>query len=317
MIALSAFGAVASASGLVHGVSIARVARRSARGRRLALSPFRNRWLAWHHLLGLTFGTLSFTWVLSGMLSFYPLASSAEAEPSAGDISAFRGTPLDPQAFTRDLGEALGQCQIALGGAVKRVELVVAGGAPFYVCLDARGASRIASADARSPANTTLETTHIAKFARALGAGAAVESEVLLAEGDAYYYPTHFEPDLAFPVLRTRFASGVVSYVSPRTLRVVRRYSSGGAAYRWLYPGLHSLDFPRLYRRPWLWHPLIVLALLGSLTLAASGVWLTLRWSSGRSRRHEHAALPEHAAGRPAIGNAPWQKGTGGRRIQG
>jgi len=292
VIALSALGALASASGLIHGVSAARIARRSARGRRLPLSPFRDRWLAWHHLLGLTFGIFSFTWVLSGMLSFYPLASSAEPEPSARDISAFRGAPLDPRAFTRDLGEALRQCQMALGGAIKRIELVVAGRAPFYVCSDGRAASRIVSADARAPANAALENDHITSFARALGAGAAIESEALLREGDAYYYPTHFEPDLTFPVLRTRFASGLVTYVSPRRLRVVRRYTNSGAAYRWLYHGLHSLDFPILYRRPWLWYPVMLTALLGSLTLATSGVWLTLRWSSGRSRRHGRHGSP-------------------------
>jgi hypothetical protein len=285
VIALSALGAVASATGLIHGIAVARIARRSARGTRLPLSPFRDRWLAWHHWLGLTFGVLSFTWVLSGMLSFYPLASSAQSEPTSRDLATFRAAPLDPRSFSRDLVEALAQCQQSLGAAVKRIELVVAGQAPFYLCSDGRGASRILSANDATQASAALSDARIAEFARPLGAGAAVESETLLASGDAYYYPTHFEPELAFPVLRTRFTSGLVTYVSPRTLRVVRRYSSGGVAYRWLYHGLHSLDFPALYRRSWLWHPLIVAALLGASLLAASGVWLSLRGASGRSPR--------------------------------
>lgn len=285
VIVVSALGVLASASGLIHGLAVARVARRSARGARLSLSPFRERWLALHHWLGLVFGVLSFTWVLSGLLSFYPLASSAESEPTPDDVSAFRAAPLDARFFTRNLAEALHECEVSLGGAVKRIELVIAGQRPFYVCNDGRGASRILSANDAAPPSAALASATIAGFARALGRGAAVEAETLLDSGDAYYYPTHFEPELTFPVLRTRFTTGLVTYVSPRTLRVVRRYSRGGAAYRWLYHGLHSLDFPALYRRSWLWHPTIVIALLGASLLSASGVWLSVRAATARARR--------------------------------
>ena len=289
VIALAALGAVASATGLIHGLAVARVARRSARGTRLPLSPFRDRWLAWHHWLGLCFGLLSFTWVLSGLLSFYPLASSAESEATARDLSLFRGAPLDPRAFTRNLAEALGECQRSLGGAVKRIELLVAGRAPFYVCADGRGASRILNAADETQARELLPQATIARLARPLGGGAKVASESMLHSGDSYYYRSHFEAERAFPVLRTRFTSGLVTYVNPRTLRIERRYSSAGAAYRWLYHGLHSLDFPVLYRRPWLWHPLIIAALLGASLLSLSGVWLSLRATTGRSPRRWRA----------------------------
>src|SRR6185369_10100451 len=177
VIALSALGAVASASGLIHGLAVMRVARRSASNRRLSLSPFRDRSLALHHYLGLVFGALSFTWVLSGMLSFYPFASSAESFPTAREVSAFRGAPLDPLSFTRSLNGALDECQRSLGSAVKRIEWVVAGKTPFYVCSDRRGASRILSANDEAPARISLPKATIAALARPLGAGAAVEAE--------------------------------------------------------------------------------------------------------------------------------------------
>jgi hypothetical protein len=302
VIALSALGAVASATGLAHGLAVARFARRSARGTRLALSPFQDRWLAWHHRLGLFFGLLSFTWVLSGMLSFYPFASSATSNPTARDVSAFRGAPLAPQNFTRNLVDVLAQCRTSLGGAVNRIELLVAGRAPYYRCSDGRGASRSLSADTDTAASEALATATLSHFTKPLGNGATVESETMLATADAYYYPTHLDPELEFPVLRTRFSGGFVTYVSPRSLRVVRRYSSAGAAYRWLYHGLHSLDFPALYRRPWLWHPLIVCALSGASLLAASGVWLSLRGATGLSARRWRArGLARSEPNRPEV----------------
>ena len=294
VIALAALGALASATGLIHGLATARTARRLPHGRQLPLSPFQDRWLAWHHLLGLVFGLLSFSWVFSGLLSFYPFASSAEGEPTWADIAAFRGGALAPRSFSRDLRQALAECENALGSSIKRIEFVRAGGAPFYICKNGAGAARTVSADAAAQPGATLRSAQIVAFARPLGGAAAVKSETWLQEGDAYYYPSHFEPDLPFPILRTRFAGGLVTYVSSRDLSVIRRYSNGGAAYRWLYHGLHSLDLPFLYRRAWLWHPLIVIALLGGLTLAASSAWLSVRWS----RRHlaQRSAMRSHEA---------------------
>ena len=79
-----------------------------------------------------------------------------------------------------------------------------------------------------TPPKAALSNARLESFARPLGAGAGVESETVLESADSYYYPSHFEPELPFPVLRTRFTSGLVTYVNPRTLRVERRYSTAG-----------------------------------------------------------------------------------------
>lgn len=292
LIALSALGAVASATGLVRGLLVARIARR-ARGRRLSWSPFRERWLAWHHLLGLGFGLLSFTWVASGLLSFYPLASWAESSPTEADVAALRGAPLAPRSFERDPRAALAECQIRLQTPIKRLVWARVGGAPFYICKNGAGATLVVSAASDLARSARDTRARLVDAVRALGQGTPVASETWLHEADAYYYPSHFEPDLAFPVLRTRFASGLVTYVSPESMSVVRRYSRGAASYRWLYHGLHSLDFPALYRRAWLWHPLIVAALLGGCALAASGAWLSLRWARSPQRRGVRASRAE------------------------
>jgi hypothetical protein len=308
VIVLASLAASMCVAGLIHGLITARFARR----RRLTLSPFRDSGLAWHHVLGLGFGVVSFTWLASGVLSFDPLGNWASSEPSEADIAAFRGGGLAPESFSRPLAEALEECRSSLKTDVKRIELARAGGAPFYVCKSDSGATRVVSAAAPQPPTASPSLAQVGGFARKLGRGARVTSEAWLTSGDAYYYPTHFAPDLPFPVLRTRFESGLVTYVNPTDLTVVRCYSPGAAVYRWLYHGLHSWDLPYLYRRRWLWHPVIVIALLSGAALAGSGVWLSLRWlwlgSRARATPAARAARsprPRFESGRGSAADSP------------
>jgi hypothetical protein len=56
--------------------------------------------------------------------------------------------------------------------------------------------------------------------------------------------------------------------------------SSGGRLNRWLYHGLHSLDFPLLYPRRPLWDALVIALSAGGLALAATTLlpgWRRLR----------------------------------------
>ncbi|MDB5501010.1 MAG: peptidase, partial [Tardiphaga sp.] len=67
-------------------------------------------------------------------------------------------------------------------------------------------------------------------------------------------------------------------HLDPVTGDLVGRSDSGRRAYRWLYNGLHSLDFPWLiaYRPAWdivVW----LLSLLG-MTISASGVVIGWRY---------------------------------------
>jgi hypothetical protein len=50
---------------------------------------------------------------------------------------------------------------------------------------------------------------------------------------------------------------------------------------RWLYQGLHSLDFPGLYQTPWLWYSLIIGLSLGGLALSLTSVIVGWRFLRG------------------------------------
>ena len=89
---------------------------------------------------------------------------------------------------------------------------------------------------------------------------------------DSYYYARAAERPL--PVLRVRYADEDESwlYLAARDGAIVQRETASGRPVRWLYHGLHSLDFPGLYQAGWLWDAVIVALSVGGLLLSMTSV---------------------------------------------
>jgi hypothetical protein len=99
----------------------------------------------------------------------------------------------------------------------------------------------------------------------------------LLDQYDAYYRDRR--RDAPLPViyaemndaLRTRY------YIDPKTARIVGTYSKRNWVSRWLYHGLHSLDFPWLYNHRPLWDIVVITLMLGGTALCVTSIVLTWR----------------------------------------
>jgi hypothetical protein len=71
--------------------------------------------------------------------------------------------------------------------------------------------------------------------------------------------------------------SGTRYYIDPKTGRTVGNYSSRNWINRWLYHGLHSLDFPWLYNYRPLWDIVVITLMLGGTALCVTSLVLTYR----------------------------------------
>jgi hypothetical protein len=72
-------------------------------------------------------------------------------------------------------------------------------------------------------------------------------------------------------------AVGTRYYIDPKTARVVGTYSARGWVSRWLYHGLHSLDFPWLYNYRPLWDIVVIALMLGGTAVCVTSIVLTWR----------------------------------------
>jgi len=64
----------------------------------------------------------------------------------------------------------------------------------------------------------------------------------------------------------------------------------GSRTERWLYQGLHSLDFPWLYQTPWAWYPLIIGLSLGGVALSLTSLVIAWRFLRAKLAASTHPA---------------------------
>jgi hypothetical protein len=294
---LALLGLFACVLGLILGVLSWRV-----RGARAPLgeSPFGNRWMRWHHALGLIAGVFACTWAFSGALSLSPFDWSPGPWPSGEEQARLAGGALNPRVFG-DVRAALDACA-RRGSAPREIEAVQLDGAGYYVC----SWSSAETALVHAGATETLRELPAAAIAAAVRHGwpgqriAAIERT---ASADAYHYPTHAEPAFR-PYVRIRFADAehTALYVDPFRAELLLRHVERTRLERWLYHGLHSWDFPWLYRHRALWYALVLALLAGGAALSVTGVVVTLRWLRRvRARRaRQRASEPTQPPSREA-----------------
>ena len=117
-----------------------------------------------------------------------------------------------------------------------------------------------------------------------------------------YYLDRRGERPLPVIYARMNDAVNTRYYIDPKTARVVGNYSDRGWINRWLYHGLHSLDFPWLYKYRPLWDIVVILLMLGGTALCVTSIVMTWRGTGTqaggpRSRAAQHAQRGSRAGG--------------------
>jgi len=101
--------------------------------------------------------------------------------------------------------------------------------------------------------------------------GIAADAPVLLTEPDRYWYARHVPPVL--PVWRIVLHDEAATWlhVDAATGQLLSTSTSDSRLRRWLFNGLHSLDFPLFLRTP-AWYLAIWLLSLVGLAVSVTGV---------------------------------------------
>jgi hypothetical protein len=222
-----------------------------------------------HHILGLFFGIVACTWAFSGMLSMEPFPlSSGRPQGGRSIAAALRGKrPQLSQYAVKSPQEVLAQ----LGPAfpVKQLELSSFASDPMYVATGAHGATRIVRM-----IGEPLESFNTGRILNVLNSVASVAEARLIAQYDAYYLDRTGQRPL--PVLFVQLNDEAHSryYIDPKTAQVVGSYRSSTESWvnRWLYHGLHSINFPWLYNYRPAWDIVVLTLMLGGTSLCVTSV---------------------------------------------
>jgi hypothetical protein len=251
---LSVAGCVLSLTGLAWGLMVAR------------RSPYAGI-MRWHHYAGLIFGATTFTWIFSGLLSMEPWDWHPATAPTRAQRDAVTGGPLRLDLVTIDsLRTAV--AALAAEGAGE-LEIAQFRGEPHLI---AEGRLR----SLRHPARASIarfDDDAIESAAREAMPGTPIVEATWLHDYDSYYYDRR-GGRLQLPVLRVKFADSNRTwlYLDPARGAIVRKEERLTRLNRWLYHGLHSLDFPFLYARRPLWDIAMIVLSLGGLASAVTSV---------------------------------------------
>lgn len=248
------WGAILGTFLTVTGLYLGIVSWRPWRDARL--TPFRGL-MAWHHLGGLAAGVLTLTWVASGLVSMNPWGLlEGRDDPRAEQVGGAFGFGELRVAILAAKAQGLAPRQLTAAPLGGRLFLMADG-----VRLDAQGRpAPLASADLAAAA------------ARALG---PVASARMLAHEDQYWRG-HHEP-VVLPVYRVIATDGTRFYLDPASARVWKVSDPAQQGYRWLFEGLHRLDFVDGADRGAGWAAAMTLLLSFAGLGVATGVWLGWR----------------------------------------
>ncbi len=268
-------GALLGVTGLVSGVLRWR-RRPYSHG---SHSPYRAWLMRWHHWLGLGFGLLLLTWIVSGLLSVNPwrVFDSAARRPQLPPLTLSADNSSDEAQ--RSL-----RCFASTGLRVREMEWLSLGGERYILGREGAENTRLLSADG----DCQPFPTHDLAILREAGERMLPDSRVIQSRMqkayDWHYYDRapstmtgHVPRPLPVLVLEFDDPAGSWLYLDPKTGAVVQRLDSHLRVKRWLFALLHSWDWkPLLDNRPW-WDVLLILASVGGLLISLSGAVLGWR----------------------------------------
>ena len=91
---------------------------------------------------------------------------------------------------------------------------------------------------------------------------------------DRYYLDRHREAPLPVIVVELNDPDRTRYYIDPKSGRAVGGYSATNFLDRWLYHGLHSMNFPWLYNYRPAWDIVVIAFMLGGTALAVTSLML-------------------------------------------
>jgi hypothetical protein len=175
-------------------------------------------------------------------------------------------------------------------GAVKEVEWRRVAGYAYVVVSRAADDREVIVDGTRGPLALAELRRKIEHAAALLVPGAAIATAATVDSYDDYYYTRHnrYRP---LPAYRVTFddPESTWFYIDWSTGAVVLRYTAAARVQRWLYNGLHSLDFSFLLQRGALWDGVVIALSVIGFAFAATSVLVGWR-RVARTRRH--AAQP-------------------------
>jgi uncharacterized iron-regulated membrane protein len=232
-------------------------------------SPYRG-WMYWHHMVGLVFGIVTLTWVMSGLISMNPWGF-LEGGEGAGDPARVAGQPPSWSAVRASVDTMRLQPGVASAVSVTMAPL---GGRLYWLAAQSDGSVTRLDAAGHVVAITEAD---LAEAAGRIAGAVGIAEQGMIDREDAYYF--QLQEAFVLPAYRVVLGDEEHTryYLDPTTGSVLQRADANGRWHRWLFGGLHRIDFTGWMRARPAWDIIVLTLMTGGLVLTATGLYLALR----------------------------------------
>lgn len=262
----SLIGIAGALTGIVLGITRLRFRKPYASGRH---SPFRG-WMYWHHVLGIGCSLFVLTWIFSGWLSMDHGRLFAKPDAARVERERFMGGPLRLERFP------LVSSAAELAGA-KEIEFIQVAGVAFFRARVDAARQRVVAVNKMTMLGSEFEQSLLTRAAQSAFDSVRLLGVDRLDRSDAYYYTT--DGSAPSPMLRIRFDDPAKTWlhIDPASGVIVEKVDASRRLYRWLFSGLHRLDFPFLAGRPTLRQTCIVVLCALGFVFSVTGAVIAYR----------------------------------------
>jgi len=269
---LSLFGFIMALSGIITGIV------RFKKKPKANFKRFKNKWYNIHYYTGLIFGLFVCTWVFSGFMSMSPFNWSYDFKLSEKESALWEGRVNSLENITDK--EWVNFQELVQSDTIKEAHFSSFSGKLFLgggvvdkmrvVCL--------------SDLDFIPEKSDFSKQINLINETDRVVTIGLLHQYDNYYYDRHHNKKL--PIIKAITDSRLAYYIDPANGNVLLKSDLTNKLERWLYHGLHSLDFSFLTRNRPLWDIIMITLLLGGTTVSITAVGLGIKFMKRKRRKY-------------------------------
>ena len=236
-------------------------------------SPYSG-WMWWHHISGLLSVIFVSTFMFSGLMSMGPWGVFQSNSSAQEQISNYTGQSIFRLASMPDVLLSSQESNSPL----KEVTWHHIDSVPYLITHYENGDRNAVFNETDNEDNLDLVDL-IKKAASELLPDNRLLSIDLIDDFDDFYYTRHnsFRP---LPIFRARFddSESTWYHIDSRTGLPVSRVTDASRRERWLFNGLHSLDFQILWARRPLWDFVVVLLSLAGMGFSATSIAVGLRY---------------------------------------
>ncbi|MDD9891478.1 MAG: PepSY domain-containing protein [Gammaproteobacteria bacterium] len=227
--------------------------------------------MKWHHVLGLLSLIFVSTFIFSGLMSMGPWGIFESSVPQSRQVARYHNLDAISVNILPDARELSGDV------GIKEVRWSSIGGEPYLVALRSDIDRSVKFKRVSDQEQEQILLTKLTSAIPSLLPDSELVGLEMLQQYDDYYYSRHnrYRP---LPVYRAMFNDQEETWyhIDLTTGEIVNRVTSANRIERWIYNGLHSLDFQILLNRRPLWDT--VLIFLSILGLAFSITSVVIGW---------------------------------------